>query len=307
MEPTINRRTILLGTAALVPALSATSSDAPMTPSGSSYVLPRTERFVLRSQHVSDSFRIEICLPKKTPPGDLYRVLYVLDAYPNFAPISVMARELAESDIVGVERLIVVGIGYPDDEDGEIGRKLRLRDFTMPGFSTRVFRHLGKGEIGGAEQFLRFIQEELDPLVRQRYPCLPGRAGLFGASLGGNFVLYALFRRAPLFDRYAASSPGILDMADSIWSLEEECFRSGSELPAKLYLTLGALEETMPTFYQSYAQSYRTLVNRLVGRNYREFDFAHEVFPNETHLTSIWMTMSRGIRHLYGKVPESTP
>jgi predicted alpha/beta superfamily hydrolase len=59
---------------------------------------------------------------------------------------------------------------------------------------------------GGAAPFLDFIEQELMPYIQQKYRT-SGESGLFGASFGGLFAMYALLQRPGLFRFYALSDP----------------------------------------------------------------------------------------------------
>lgn len=47
------------------------------------------------------------------------------------------------------------------------------------------------------------------------------------------------------------------------------------------------------------------MVSLLESRNYRGLEWKHEVLADETHLTGIWLTMSRGLRFVYGLPAKS--
>jgi len=297
----ITRRDALLGGGAISLALlggAANAEEAPAPESFGAFTLPNSERFVLASKHVGDRFQIDVAWPLKAAEGDRPKLLYVTDGLPNFATLTTMAREGEAGISAPIERLILVAISYPGD-DRERTAVLRRRDFTMPGWISR-----NPGESGGAEKFLRFIEQELDPVIRSHYACAPGKAGMFGASLGGYFAAYALLKRSPLFDRYAISSPGMISEEDPLFALEEACHSASRVLPARVYLTLGALEESGPTPHPDFARCYRKLVARLEQRQYEQLELTTEVLADETHLTAIWLTMSRGLRKLYGLPPR---
>jgi hypothetical protein len=61
---------------------------------------------------------------------------------------------------------------------------------------------------GGADRFLRFLTEELIPLIDARYRTAPFRL-LFGHSLGGLLALHTLVERPDVFRGVLAASPSL--------------------------------------------------------------------------------------------------
>jgi len=76
---------------------------------------------------------------------------------------------------------------------------------------------------GGALSFLRFLDEELVPLIEKSYRTSRPRV-LYGASNSGLFAVYALLERPDSFDAYIASSPMIGWCPEYIHGLAEERF-----------------------------------------------------------------------------------
>jgi predicted alpha/beta superfamily hydrolase len=286
-------------------------STAP-TPS----TLVRSERFTLDSKHVGDSFEIQVALPLTLPGLPLperFHVVYLLDANISFGTATETARNLVMDLIAPVEPLIVVGIGYPVGEELLRHSLLRCRDLTPPGTVAPPELELYYGEappMGGADRFLRFLEDELDPYVRGHYPCLDAHAGLVGISYGGLFALYALFSRTRLFDRYVIGSPGIIAEHDPIWEVERACRAQSDRLDARIRLTLGELEETRPSMYNSLAANYRRLVALLEERDYAGLDWSAHVLDGETHMSAANRTITRGLAELWplaGGLPLPEP
>lgn len=66
----------------------------------------------------------------------------------------------------------------------------------------------GKEGSGSGPAFLAFIKNELIPYINKTYPS-SGSSILWGHSLGGMFVLYALCKEPQLFDAYIAADPSL--------------------------------------------------------------------------------------------------
>ncbi|KAI9372965.1 Alpha/Beta hydrolase protein [Aspergillus egyptiacus] len=108
---------------------------------------------------------------------------------------------------------VVVGIGYPLTDT--VFSPRRSFDLTPPSANyTPPERPDGtpKDEShGGANEFLAFITDVLEPFITMKvFPKVSfAKRALFGHSYGGLFVLHALFTRPDRFDVYLAASPSI--------------------------------------------------------------------------------------------------
>jgi predicted alpha/beta superfamily hydrolase len=285
--------------------------------------LPGAISFTIDSKYVNDQFEIRVFQPPRLPPPaddmgfqvpDAFRVIYTLDANAGFASV-VGTTSILPGDPDGgpCEYLIVVGIGYPvtDGEDSKIAL-LRSRDMTPPGTpeppEMEMFKQMaGNPDIGfgQADNFLRFLEEELDPLIRREFPCLPDKAGLFGFSYGGLFALYALFSRSPMFDRYIIGSPASVMEGDPILDYEKRCWDEGPELNAEAFVTLGSLERTsMLSGLQLLATNYDKLIARLEQRNYEGLEWSAQEFENESHMSYVILSLSHGLRRLFPGQPS---
>ena len=281
--------------------------------------LPGAVRFHLASDLVGDTFEISVAVPDLAGfaglgmPNlpDAFRVLYVTDADLTFpvayAAVGGQMSRALDSDLP-LEPVVVVGIGY--------GRGLpdwivtRARDLTPPGTPVpeEARQVVGDAVHGQADTFLRFIAEELHPVVRANFPVLDAPAGLFGHSYGGLLTSYALFGRFPLFDRYVIGSPGNVFPEDFVLDLEQRCWDGGRTLNASAYLTCGALERTSHSEGLRYiAVAYDKLCARLATRQYEGFTLNTREYEGESHISVGLPTLIDGIRLLYPGDPSLAP
>lgn len=202
------------------------------------------EEYRLLAQRNGREYRILIAMPTEPPPPGGYPVLYALDGDATFLTMAEATR-LQTRKPHGFDPAVVVGIGYPSGEPFDMSR--RCYDFTMPAEEgTLPERPDGRPwpENGGADLFLDFLEHDLLPFIAGLFPVDPSRRTLFGHSLGGLFVLHALFSQPSLFSRYAAGSPSIWWGNGAI--LEQfDAFvrRFDGRLPSvRLLFTLGAEE-----------------------------------------------------------------
>jgi hypothetical protein len=240
---------------------------------------------------------------------DRYPVLYVLDADTpyGFAFVTYLVRSVPFLRTLGflgpdpfvthVPRPIVVGIGYPTSlyDQPRLWWNLRMRDQT-PTPNTDDSRYLGlEGTHGGnAEKFLRFMRKELMPYVNANYRTDPEDSTIVGHSGGGLFALYVLFCEPETFTRYVVSSPSMWWDKKVILKHEREYAEQHTDLPAKLFLSVGSLEEGMVT-------DLKELVGVLKQRKYGGLDWESHVFEDETHLSVGHPAIFRGITFVFTK------
>ncbi len=157
-----------------------------------------------------------------------YPVLYLLDARTRFHHTTGTVATL--SRIGQIPEMIVVGVQNTD----------RTRDLTPPW--TQPEPPEDRAQViaagGGADDFLRFLREELIPHVESKYRTAPFRI-LSGHSFGGLFAVYALIQDPDLFDATLAISPSLWwDEGQSIEQMKT-LFKQRPGLTHRLFLSLG--------------------------------------------------------------------
>ena len=164
-------------------------------------------------------------------------------------------------------------------------------------------KHLYRGaKLGGADNFLRFLEKELHPVISEHFPVLKGRAGLSGFSYGGLFAAYAMLRRSPLFDRYIIGSPADT-AAEILLQTEKACFAGSKVLDATAYLTCGELERrsALPGL-RTIARTYYKLIARLIERDYKGFSFGCREYAGQSHGTYAFACLDDGVDYLYPRI-----
>jgi predicted alpha/beta superfamily hydrolase len=165
-------------------------------------VLPRAVQYDLTSRINGRGYRVLVGMPPGYDKEKAYPVLYVLEGNVYFATATeAMARQAQFRNTIPA---LVIGIGYPSD-DTAVSTVRRWLDLT-PTPSTDPNE---KRPTGGADDFLRMIDEEVKPLVASRYKIDVSRQALWGHSIGGLTVLRALLRRPESFSTYLISTPSI--------------------------------------------------------------------------------------------------
>lgn len=126
-----------------------------------------------------------------------YPTIYLLDGGLSFPLLTSYYKYLSFGD--GLPEVIFVGISYGTD-DWQQGN-MRSTDFTAPAPDRENY--------GGAPKFQNFLQNQLIPMVEEKYRSDPKRRIVFGQSLGGQFVLYTAITKPDLFWGHIASNPAL--------------------------------------------------------------------------------------------------
>ncbi len=243
--------------------------------------IANSEQFSLFSVNTQQEYKIYIHLPTSYSTHDTtYPVMYGLDADIGFGSAAEMSTLLPVRN--EMPELILVGIAY-GAYPGQEGNN-RTRDFTPTNVPEYPYS-------GGAEKFLRFIRDELIPVIDTKYRTNPTDRTLSGASLGGLFSLYVLFEHPGIFNRYKISSPSLWWDDGTTFDLEKKYAENHTDLPARVFLSVGDVEGT--------ADSWKKMVQVLEERNYSNLKLTSMIFEDAPHLTACFLAGIRGVKALF--------
>ena len=237
-------------------------------------MVQKTQYFEIDSKFVGSRLGVWVSTPPRYEASEgRYPVLYATDGTYVGRITEMQAGYLMGDFDRPVRPYIHVSVGYIGAEADQL-LMTRNRDFVPPGeplapefrdfIQTRVdvglmtpadadaFFH--NFDHARADNFLRFLEDELHPEICQRYCVDENDIALFGSSNGGLFSLYAFTERKPFFHKIAACSPGLLVSNSEIYARYEGLVkamedRSGTHLymycngpemvgPCKLFRTL---------------------------------------------------------------------
>jgi len=223
------------------------------------YVIGTTQR--LHSDVLGEDRKIIVHLPQAYDVDQQhYPVMYLLDGDAHFHHTTGMIQFLARQGYMPA--MIVVAIPNTD----------RTRDLS-PEPSARLARR--GTTAGGADDFLRFLSDELMPWVERNYRTAPFRV-LVGHSRGGLFATYALLERPEVFDGYISISPSLWWNDRALVKQAEATIERQPWAGRFLYMTMGnegggtlaAAEELAAVFEVSAPEG---------------FDWQFHLMENETH------------------------
>ncbi len=262
--------------------------------------IPETETFEIHSEFVDADFQISVSFPfgYRQMADAQFPALYVPDAWWTFGMATDIARVLSADQLI--PPILVVGIGYPGGLGDAIA--LRVRDLTfrqsdaVEQFIAQEVAAFGPHPpltSGGADDFLRFLTEELAPRIERDYRGDSDQRVLHGHSLGGSFVVDAVFRRPEAFTNYIASAPA-LQIDDGVSFLNEREYAAAHEsIPTSLYIAVGLLDE--PELVASVA----ALEDTLKVREYDALRWEVTRFEGQTHRSVMPVVLRDGLRWVF--------
>ena len=158
-----------------------------------------------------------------------YPVIYMQDGQNLFSDALAFGQEwqvdehLERLSALGLEAIVV---GIPNAEERRLDEYSPFTD--------------AEGRGGRGDDYVRFVVEELMPLIADRYRVIGTRptTGILGSSMGALISLYAFLTRPDVFGFVGAMSP-------SIWFADAAILETAAAAPradARIYLDIGTEE-----------------------------------------------------------------
>jgi predicted alpha/beta superfamily hydrolase len=252
--------------------------------------LDNTEQFSITSKYVAgEDYIIQVGLPiGYAPSKKSYPVLYVLDGDKSFG----MTKEIADWLMWSkeIKDIIVVGISYGQGMDAWWQK--RARDYSHCADTINV---KWVKEAGGADNFLKFVKNELFPVINQNYKTNQDSIAIMGLSLGGMLGTYILFTQPELFKGYIIIAPSLGWNNNSILKMEDEFYKNHKELNKLLYMAYGSLDNNKVLVVNPSKDFMQTLQKR----NYTGLKFVPEVLEGETHISVYAIALTHGLKTIF--------
>ncbi|MFK5856087.1 MAG: alpha/beta hydrolase-fold protein [Bacteroidota bacterium] len=221
------------------------------------------------SQILGDSVEIEITLPKslKMGNGSEYPVIYLLDKQliKNYE-YNLQTIEYLTS-LQNIPEAIIIGIPFTRKNRGA---------WTNPNATG-----------GKADDFIAFIADELDSILKVNYP-ISNFNMLIGHSRTAIFSSYALSSRYDFFNAVIANSVSNFDFGDSLQQAQFEIFLDAIDTwSTKYYYYFSVGESYYGDLHEKYVDTLNTyllnrdLPNTLQWRYYK-YKTAHDITPGLT-------------------------
>ena len=237
------------------------------------------------SEVLDDDRRINVYLPwGYDQRRDRFPVLYLIDGgvEQDFVPVAGFSALASLSGQYG--EFILVGIETEN----------RRYELTTPSDLSSDTRYIPDN--GGAEDFRRYIVEEVQPFIERRYHT-SGETAVLGESLAGLFIMDTFLKAPESFDTYIAVSP-------SLWWRERElALDAGEYLEAhtdgrerRLFLTHA--DET------DIIQGVESVVAALETHTPDGLTWWYLPFPDEQHHTIYHPATLEALRLIWGETRE---
>lgn len=280
------------------------------------FTLPRTSVQVV--EHDGARYRIFTAWPQEPAPPAGYPIVYLLDADAAFGTlVETIRMRSRRPDATGVPPSLVVGVSLVVDQAGDKAR--RTRDFTPRGLMPPAGEWPADAtpETGGADIFLSFLVNDVRRMIEGAYDIDASRRTIVGHSLGGFFVLHALFSRPSSFATFVAASPSIWWDVAGVMARAGALAQSAAAPAPRVLLTAGEYEQALAPWQPVSAltddvrarRDRRRMVDHVMDLAQRLAPLAGRggavdcvLMPGEDHASVVPLTISRAVRFGLGRI-----
>lgn len=230
------------------------------------------EKFKIHSRILNEDRQLWVYLPNSYARfQNQYPVLYLLDGGYHFHHVSGIVQFLSTNNLIPEMIIVALPNTYRD------------RDLSP----TPVVDLPGSG---GADNFLKFMQDELFPYVEKNYRTQPFRV-LVGHSLGGLFACYACLSQPDLFQASIAISPWLIFDDDDLLKKAPGYLQKLPDECRFLYMTAGDEKNILPAI-----EKLIQLLNELAPKKH---DFKFVEMKEDDHGSVVHLSIYSGLLWLY--------
>lgn len=265
---------------------------------------------IIHSRETGRDYRIQVAAVGQAPAKG-YPVLYVLDGdgvFP-FATLLAQSMGMSAADHQAVP-LLIVGVGYPNGQLLDIAA--RAEDYTPASEDYSDTGDRLSRRFGGAEAFGRFLTGPLRAAIAAEYPVNAGQQSLFGHSYGGLFALHQLLSQPGSFRHYLISSPSIWWNRQRVlqdFSGFAERVKAAGQRPS-VHISAAEYEQSLPPHLPAgprqamlqqrrMVDAMREAATQIQQKAGPELALRQQVYPGQTHATSLVYALTDGIKWLY--------
>ncbi len=218
----------------------------------------------LFSEILNEQREIWVHIPEDIDDNKKYPVIYLLNSPGHFYTATGILKLLERWNM---PKSILVGIPSTDG----------MKDLTP----TNALDHGQKSETsGGAPNFIKFIEKELKPYLKSKYPT-DNMSTVIGHSIGGLFVVYAYTHHPDVFDNYLAIDP-------SLWWDKEKLVNQSKERINKSIHQNKSLYVAVANSYGVDTVKVRKLKSEQTGMLRANLNFHDILVENSNQLDYTW-------------------
>lgn len=230
----------------------------------------------IESKILDETRKLVISLPDNYKKSEkTYPVLYLLDGPGHFHHTTGLIDFLSSNGVM--PEMIVVAIANTN----------RTRDLTPPLREPNPDVTNG----GGADNFIRFLDEELIPHIDKNFRTHDYRV-LIGHSYGGLFAVHALVHQPDLFDAYLAISPSLQWDNQNLVAQADKFFQSNKSLKKTLYMTTGNEGRAL-------TGGVLKIAGILTEHLPNEFEWDSRIMEEETHGSVVHRSTRQGLEFIF--------
>jgi predicted alpha/beta superfamily hydrolase len=256
----------------------------------------------ISSQIMGRDYQLYISFPYSYSTKDsiTYPVLYVMDGRRDFHTFNQINRYITRNGLT--EDVIIVGVNSGLD----LGRRaIRSYDYSPTELDSatisriEINRDLPKGTLktGGAPKSLEVLKTEIIPFVDKSYKTNSDR-GITGHSMGGLFTAYCLMNSDGYFTRFGINSPYLTYKNEELLEQAVLQFTENKTWdipPTRVFMSAGEKEPL------HYVPNMTKFIGYLDKAEYENIDLSWHIFDNETHSSTIPLSLHQTIIELYRK------
>ncbi len=233
----------------------------------------------LDSKVLNEKRTLNIFLPDSFDRAQSYPVIYLLDGsmHEDFLHVAGLVQFFNLQ--FKMPPHIIVGIANVD----------RKKDFTFP--TTLEDLKAKYPTTGGSENFMNFIEKEVQPFIEKNYP-VSDRKYLIGQSLGGLLSVEILLKKPQLFSHYLIVGPSLWWNNESLLDEADDLIENQDYQGKYVYISVGKEGRIM----ESEAKKIYKKLQKSDAENFR-LDFRK--LPEENHATVLHNALYQGFLKLY--------
>ncbi len=254
------------------------------------YKYPPSEIVTIHSKILNENRKIYVHCPKldSADLNERFAVLYLMDGDNHFELLAQYVDYLSRPDVLAMPKLIVVGISNTE-RTRDLTPTSSILDYDGKPDSSRFFKLSG-----GNENFLRFIETELMPVIDKNYKTEPYKI-FAGHSFGGIASINCMLTHPDMFDAYIAVSPSLWWDNKYLLKVTDEKLKNGSVLNKKLFYSDGN-EGGPNSFFHKDLLKFNSIIAK---KKLKRLDYLYKHYPTETHMTEPIIAYFDALRFIF--------